>query len=170
MPPSQANKLAPEVTGVNRLIDFVAQRLPPDIFPTNARTLLETAQGNRSPITENNFSPEELNVLKELIALKGGNTGSIQYDDYRKSGKPVTLLTPLGNIQTTLGRFRYTRDANGNLIVQDMYDFNPPQEGALQEQRTGDYGALGPYGLIREYAGQKIPPGYGRPVNINLGR
>jgi hypothetical protein len=163
MPPS-ANKLAPEVTGVNRLVDFVAQRLPAHIFPTNARTLLETAQGNRNPITEGNFSPAELAAIREMILLKGGNAGDIQYDDYRKLGKPVTLVTPLGNVQTTLGRFRYARDANGNLIVQDTYDFNPPQEGALQEARTGDYG------LIRNYAGQKIPPGYGRPVNINLGR
>jgi hypothetical protein len=168
--PSPANKLAPEVTGVNRLVDFIAQRLPAHRFPTNARTLLETAQGVRSPITENNFLPEELNALRELIMLKGGDAGNIQYEDYRKLGKPVTLITPLGNVQTTLGRFRYARDVNGNLIIQDTYDFNPPQEGAVQEQRTSDYGALGPYGLIRDYAGQKIPPGYGRPVNINLGR
>jgi hypothetical protein len=183
--PSPKNKLAPETTGVNKLLDYVVQRLPANMFPTNARTLIETAQGNRNPITEGNFSPEELVMLKELIALKGGNAGDIQYGDYRALGKamqargqiPASLSPslfsmgdPLGNIQTTLGRFRYARDPKGNLVVQDTYDFNPPQEGAMQEQRTGDYGAFGPYGLIRDYAGEKIPLGYGRPININLGR
>lgn len=179
------NSLAPQPTGINRLLDFVVQRLPANKFPTAARTLLETAQGNRDAITEGHFSPEELAALRELILLKGGDAGSIQYKDYRmlskamhdKGQRPMSnspslmsLGDPLGNLQTTLGRFRYSRDANGNLVVQDTYDFNPPQEGAMQEQRTGDYGALGPYGLIRDYAGEKIPPGYGRQVNVNLGK
>ena len=181
----QPNKLAPEVTGVNKLIDFVVQRLPANKFPTSARTLLETAQGRQDPITEGNLSPEELATLRELILLKGGDAGDIQYGDYRALGKSMrergqipasmspslfSMGDPLGNLQTTLGRFKYVRDAKGNLVVQDTYDFNPPQEGTMQEQRTGDYGALGPYGLIRDYAGEKIPRGYGRPVNINLGR
>jgi hypothetical protein len=117
--------------------------------------------------------------------LKGGDAGDIQYKDYSTLARamweqgqtPMTLSPgllsmgdPRGNIQTTLGRFKYARDAKGNLVVQDTYDFNPPQEGTMQEQRTGDYGALGPYGLIRDYAGEKIPRGYGRPVNVNLGR
>ena len=183
--PQPTNKLAPEVTGINRLLDFVVQRLPAGKFPTSARTLIETAQGNRDPITEKNFSPEELAMIKQLVMLKGGDAGDIQYKDYSTLARamwaqgqtPMTLSPgllsmgdPRGNIQTTLGRFKYARDAKGNLVVQDTYDFNPPQEGAMQEQRTGDYGAFGPYGLIRDYAGEKIPPGYGRPININLGR
>ena len=183
--PQPTNKLAPEVTGVNRLVDFVVQRLPAHKFPTSARTLLETAQGVRDPITEGNFSPEELAAIREMILLKGGNAGDIQYQDYHALAKEMrarnqipastspslfSMSDPLGNVQTTLGRFRYARDANGNMRIIDTYDFNPPQEGAMQEARTGDYGALGPYGLIRDYAGEKIPPGYGRPVNINLGR
>lgn len=182
----QLNALAPQVTGVNRLVDWVAQKLNPKWFSTAGRTLLETVQGNKDPITESHFSPGELEVLRQLVALKGGDTGSIQYKDYigladqmRKQGsRPmsispglISMADPMGNIQTTLGRFRYARDADGNLRVIDTYDFNPPMvEGSAQEARTGDYGALGPYGLIRDYAGEKIPPGYGRKVNINLGR
>ena len=175
------NKLAPEVTGVNRLVDWVAQRLPADKFPTSARTLLETVQGKREPITEAHFSPAELDVMRQLIAQKSGNTGDVQYADYanlqqnlqKQSGAlPMSIMPsilsmgdPIGNVQTTLGRFRYARDAKGNLIIQDTYDFNP-HEGVSQEQ----YSAAGPYGLIRGYAGEKIPPGYGRTVNINLGK
>lgn len=179
--PQPKNKLAPEVTGVNKLVDFVAQRLPSRMFPTGARTLLETAQGNRDPITEGNFSPEELAAIREMVRLKGGDVGAIQYEDYHALAKmlrergqiPLSTLPsvlsmgdPLGNVQTTLGRFKYVRDANGNLVVQDTYDFNPPQEGPPQEQSSG----FGPYALIRGYAGEKIPPGYGRQVKINLGK
>jgi len=178
---SQPNKLAPKVTGVNRMIDFVMQRLPARKFPTNAKIFIETVQGNRNPITEKNFSPQELAAIKELIMLKGGDAGDIQYSDYnnlskamQKRGQMPMSVTPgllsmsdsLGNIQTTLGRFKYARDANGNFVVQDAYDFNAPKSNEMQEVGA----ATGPYGLIREYAGAKIPPGRGRPINIKLGR
>ena len=177
----QTNSLAPKVTGVNRMIDFVMQRLPADKFPTSAQIFLKSVQGDRNPITEKNFSPQELATIKELIRLKGGDAGDIQYSDYnnlaeamKKRGQMPVSITPgllsmgdtLGNIQTTLGRFKYARDANGNYIVQDAYDFNAPKSNEPQEPAA----ASGPYGLIREYAGAKMPPGRGRPINIKLGR
>jgi hypothetical protein len=175
---------APKVTGVNRVLDFIAQRLPADVFPTSGRTLLETVQGAKTPITEKNFSPEEMDVMRELAALKGGDKGSINYADYvalakemNKKGKVpasmspslFSMADPMGNVQTTLGQFRYMKDPQGNLQVVDKYDFNPPNPNAMQEARTGDYGAFGPYGLIRDYAGEKVPPGAGREVRVNLG-
>ena len=174
-----------EVTGINKLVDFVAQRLDPSMFPTSARTLLETVQGAKTPITESNFSPEEHDIMRQLAVLKGGQKGNIDYGDYvklaeqmKKTGKVPVSVTPgllsmsdpLGNVQTTLGRFSYKTDPKGNLQVVDRYDFNPIyDQGAMQEAQTGDYGALNPYGLVRNYAGQKIPPGKGREVLINLG-
>ena len=175
---------APKVTGVNKVLDFIAQRLPADVFPTSGRTLLETVQGAKTPITEKNFSAEEMDVMRELAALKGGDKGSISYADYvalakemNKKGKVpasmspslFSMADPMGNVQTTLGQFRYMKDPQGNLQVVDKYDFNPPNPNAMQEARTGDYGAFGPYGLIRDYAGEKVPPGKGREVRVNLG-
>ena len=174
-----------EVTGVNKVVDFIAQRLNPNSFPTSARTLLETVQGTKTPITEANFSPEERDVIRQLALIKGGDKGNVDYGDYvklaeqmNKSGKIPASITPglfsmadpMGNVQTTLGRFSYKTDPKGNLQVVDRYDFNPIyDQGSMQEAQTGDYGALSPYGLIRNYAGQKIPPGKGREVLINLG-
>jgi hypothetical protein len=175
---------APKVTGVNKVLDFIAQRLPADVFPTSGRTLLETVQGAKTPITEKNFSPEEMDVMRELAALKGGDKGSISYADYVALAKEMnkrgevpasmspslfSMADPMGNVQTTLGQFRYMKDPQGNLQVVDKYDFNPPNPNAMQEARTGDYGAFGPYGLIRDYAGEKVPPGAGREVRVNLG-
>ena len=176
----------PEVTGMNRVVDFIAQRLNPEWFATSGRTLLETAQGTKTPITEKNFKPEELDVIRQLVDVKGKDKGSISYADYiqlarkiaKEKGEPLpssvtpslfSMADPLGNIQTTLGRFTYQTDPKGNLQIIDRYDFNPPMQQDMREARTGDYGAFGPYGMIREYAGEKIPPGKGRDVRINLG-
>ena len=170
-----------EVTGVNRLVDFIAQRLPAESFPTAARTLLESVQGKKEPITETAFSKDELDVLRRLT---GSEKGRVSYEDYSRlaeqlrqegqSGADATpslfsLGSPLGNVRNTLGRFTYTRDPQGNVVIVDKYDFNPPVSGQTQESRTSDYGVFGPYNMIREYAGQKLPPGKGRDVRINLG-
>ena len=177
----------PQVTGVNKVLDFIAQRVPGSVvsaLPTSARTLLETAQGTKTPVTEANFSPKEMAIMRQLAEFKGGDKGSISYADYaalaeqlnKKGGEYSSSVPslfsmgdPMGNVQTTLGQFRYMKDPQGNLQVMDKYDFNPPNPNVTQEARTGDYGGFGPYNLIRDYAGEKIPPGKGREVRINLG-
>jgi hypothetical protein len=170
----------PEVTGVSKLVDFIAQRLPAGSFPTAGKVFLESVQGNKGPITESSFSKDELEVLKKLAK---GQKGVVRYEDYqalvedmRKEGKSAdatssffSLGSPVGNVRNTLGGFTYSVDPSGNMRVTDTYDFNPRDKSATQEARTGDYGAFGPFGLMREYAGEKIPPGYGRQVDINLG-
>jgi hypothetical protein len=172
----------PKLTGINHAVDFVAQRLNPSWFPTSGRTFLETMQGNREPITEANYTPAELQALQNLIQLKGGDKGSIQYKDYNKLGEAMrkggttpismspslaSMFDPLGALQTTVGRFNYAKNPQGNYVVVDDYDFNPPMvDGTTQEARNGDYGVLGPYGLIRDYAGEKVPTGTGRKVKI----
>ena len=111
-------------------------------------------------------------ALRNLIALTN-NKGDVQYSDYLNLMKkeqqekgtipmsinpsPLSVLDPIGNLQTTLGRFTYSRDSNGNLIVVDKSDFNPIPSFS------------GAYGAIRNYAGEKIPRGSGREVMINLG-
>lgn len=162
-----------ELTNTSKMVDFLLQKLRPDLFPTAAKTLIETAQGNKEPITEKNFTAEELKILQKLIASTN-ERGDVQYPDYynlmtkerkEKGTIPASLMPsilsmadPIGNLQTTLGRFTYSRDADGNLIVVDKYDFNKPSNIG------------GMYGLLRNYAGEKIPTGSGRDVKINLGK
>lgn len=171
LPPDKKNQ--PELSGTSSFVDFLLQKLRADMFPTSAKTLIETAQGNKEPITEKNFTPEELASLLKLIASTN-ERGNVQYLDYynlmtkerkEKGTIPASLMPsilsmadPIGNLQTTLGRFSYSRDAEGNLIVVDKYDFNKPS----------NLGGI--YGLLRNYAGEKIPAGFGRDVRINLGK
>ena len=168
-----SNLPKPELSTTNKLVDWLLQKVNPSYFPTSAKTLIETAQGKKEQITEKNFSPEELVALQKIIEFTK-NRGDVQYSDYYQLMKKefeenrkipasftpsiTSMLDPIGNLQTTLGRFSYSRDADGNLIVTDKYDFN-------QQSNLG-----GMYGLMRNYAGQKIPSGSGRDVKINLGK
>lgn len=163
-------KLSP----LNQLLDAIAQNLPAEAFPTAGRVLLETAQGKKKKITESDFTADELAAMRRLIKSTG-DKGYVTYRDYadiadkeNSSAVPsvLSIFDPLGNVQTTLGRFKYSRDKDGNVVATDAYDFNPVETG-------GEVNAawrLSPYGIIRQYAGEKIPPGEGRDVQINLGR
>lgn len=106
---------------------------------------------------------------------------SVQYDDYRSDSmlqpRSIFSSSPSAMLQTTLGRFNYAVDPKtGGLVIVDSYDFNPPPKpwsntGSLPAQplNEGDLAepvGHGAYGLIRQWAGQRMPPGTGRPVRI----
>lgn len=167
-----------------RAMDALIQRINPADYPTAGRTFLSTMQGVRKPITESNFTPDELGVVRRLIEQKGGEQGEIVYPDYRKYSKQqwrdpngkapyedvpglASLLDPYGNVQTTLGQFRYRRDpTSGDMMVYDDYDFNQPQNPDAELQAESM--ALSPYALIRYYAGKTLPPGTGRSVTVRV--
>ena len=174
--PQPTNALAPQPS--NRLLDYLVQNAPPNLFPTAGRVFLESMQGKRGAITEADFSPDELKKLRQVIELTEGR-GNVQYKDYvnqarktlREETLPNVTLPPsilaitsdIGNVASTLGRFRYVRDADGNLRAIDDYDFNPAGT-------AGYTNSFNPLVHLRRYAGEKMPPGTGRPVNINLGK
>ena len=160
----------------NRLVDFLVQRAPAGMFPTAGKVYLESMQGKRGPITEADFSPEELNHLRQLIEITEGR-GDVQYKDYAKlrkklakEGTPTTIVgpnvmstfNPMGNVWGTMGRFKYARDADGTLRAIDDYDFSNVNPNNVEPSTL--------YDMLRQYGYEKMPPGTGRPVNINLGK
>ena len=65
------NALAPETSVVNELYKT--------LVPVNARTLIDTMRGETAPITEANFSKDELDVLKKMYETrKAANEASRQ--------------------------------------------------------------------------------------------
>ena len=178
--PQNKNALSNESSVVDPLIGWILNKLPASSFPTAGRTFLETVQGNKDEITEKNFNPAELAYLRNLIDSTGGR-GNVQYFDYgnlargqmKEGGARPMSTTPSmlslgdvgGNIQTTLGRFTYATDPNGNLIVRDKYDFNP-----MSQNQGYAAAATGPFGMLHNYAERTVPQGGGRNVNINLGK
>jgi len=100
----------------------------------------------------------------------------ITYSDYGQNRDEVTAAhstastDPRAMLRTTLGQFNYAVDPKtGGLVVTDNYDFNasnlaagqPLSETNLPEELGG-----GLYNVIRQYAGQVLPPGTGRPVRV----
>ena len=178
--PKNKNAMADSGSMADPLIGWILSKLPASSFPTAGRTFLETVQGNKNEITEKNFTPEELSYLRNLIDSTAGR-GNVQYSDYGNlarskmkegAGRPwsttpslFSLGDPMGNLQTTLGRFNYATDENGNLIVKDSYNFNP-----MSQNRGYAAAMTGPFGVIHNYAERAIPQGAGRNVSINLGR
>lgn len=155
----------------------------PQGMMTPARILDETVSGSQKSITEQDLTPEQLKFLKDLIAYKEDYakktetpSGSVNYEDYKRYAEQLpegqrvfnkepgllSVVDPYGQMQTTLGQFRYSKDKNG-INIRDVYDFNN-----LQSQARAMETALGMYGAVRDYAGRQVPEGSGRPVNINL--
>jgi len=130
---------------------------------------------------------------RQLALQESGTRGMfnvpphVQYEDYPIDQKRARTASagrdPYASLSTLLGRFRFGVQ-DGNLTIEDNYDFNPPKAsftgtegrstgasidgvaaaapGAVEGQGSGLYSAL------RDFAGTAVPPGQGREVRIRL--
>lgn len=164
---------------VDPVVVSAVTALPRDRLPTAARVLADTLAGNRATLTENDFSPGELEQIRQLIS-DTAKPGAVTYADYLRkamrdqaSGNslPASLMPSVfsafddyGNVQNTLGQFRY-RPVEDGVLVEDKYDFNPYSDS------SSEIGNLfGPWNIIRGTAGRRIPPGQGRQVQVKLAK
>ena len=149
------------------------------MLPTPARLYIEAIMGKKAPITEKDFSKDELDAMRSLVA--SGRGGAVDYGTYDRAipapslfNMPATtsvgvpgLLTPQGRVANSLGQFNYKVSPEG-IEIADNYDFNPTykDESALVQGAsalgTGGFSALHTLG---EYL---LPPGRGRPVKVRL--
>jgi hypothetical protein len=138
--------------------------------PTPMKLAWDTlAMGNRDPITEKDFTKEELDAIRQLVRSTPG--GAVQYPAYGNDttanpGLPG-LLSAKGRVANSLGQFNHKTDPEGTTVT-DQYDFNPtystenPLIQALQGLGSGGFSLL-------HSLGEKLaPPGQGRSVNIRL--
>jgi hypothetical protein len=155
----------PEPTGLNALTHYVVQRMDPyaEGRSTAGRIFLETTQGkNLSAITAKDYKPEELQALRDIVEQASKQKRNyVTYDDYQSGLLPGLHdpFSPKGNIRSSLGRFKYSRNSDGSLNITDNYDFNPAGNSPEPVE---------PYHILRNYAGERVPPGYGRRVNITV--
>jgi hypothetical protein len=179
--------LANQVTGAGvQAYGAVADRSQ---MPSNKRIYLETfADKQMNPITEKNFTEAELKTIGELVRAKqmanpNAPTGYIQYKDYANfipveqlstnAGVGAGGANPYENIRTTLGQFNYAIDPKtGNVVVKDVYDFNPVKGGKYQSESRGDYLSRTPSltNIARIYGEAMMPAGSnkGRPVQVQI--
>jgi len=139
-----------------------------NLLPTPAKLYWDSVvAGKKDPITESDFSPDELAVMRRMIGNK--TQGGITYADYEPSAQPGLsgLLTPAGRVVNSLGQFTYNSDPEGKTVT-DAYDFNPvyKDESTLLKamQILSTFGWAGLH-MIGE---DVLPKGSGRPVNIRL--
>jgi hypothetical protein len=158
-----------------------------NIAPADTRLFASTLFGNRAPITEKDFTPQELAGIQSVVgeAQKRGSKGDVQYKDYAKfSGENARAeYDPQIATRTTLGRFNYAQNPDGTLRVTDRYDFanearnsaiaayqqmNPVQKALTVAKNTFlDNPMKWPTNAGNELANAYIG-NEGRDVNINI--
>ena len=134
--------------------------------PTPIKLFADSMMGSKEPITEKDFTPDELAEMARL--LQESPSGVSDYRQYggTQPGIPA-LLTAKGRVVDSLGRFNAKFDPEGATIT-DKYDFNPtytkenPLVQALQGLGTGGFSAVHALGEA------VLPPGQGRDVNIRV--
>lgn len=125
----------------------------------------DVVQRRRSaPITERDFSPDELSDYSKMVMDKyrqsGRPEGSIDYPDYQ--GRGVSAQS--------LGGFRYAIGDDGRITITDNYDFNTNRGSS--SDRNAWVRALASLFAPRNAAagiGRLVaPPGQGVPVRMEL--
>jgi hypothetical protein len=159
------------------------------LLPTNARIFVDSVlRGEKSSITEEDFTVDELAAIRDVVLEssrpnKSRHTwrspslrGTVQYEDYNRLGEfkygMANVLSSLGRIKTTLGRFGYKQLPDGDVEIGDKYDFSKkPRWGEfpLWEKTFHTLISLG-YAPLRYYAGETLPEGKGRQVKIVIPR
>ncbi len=113
-------------------------------------------------ITENNFSPEAMDVLRKAALdknLKPGKPVALTYSDYNKYGAKISAalfgsnvaddtaslkeklknITPADELKMTLGEILVSVDEDGNITAQDQYDFNSWTHFGKGQDKSGRY-------------------------------
>jgi len=117
-------------------------------------------------ITEKNFSPESIQILRQMALennLKAGDKMKIDYEDFNKYGAELSArfvsgtnedtksikeklinLKPADEVKMTLGEAMLEVDSEGNIKVIDQYDFNNWAWYGKGKQANGKYLSLSP--------------------------
>ena len=137
-------------------------------------------KGRRNPVTEQDFTPDELQDLKDLILFKvqetGESEGQIDYPDYQKYTASRSFKDQFNRptfSENVLGGFKYSVK-DGNITIDDKYDFNKVS-GVGQEHDDNIFlqltaGVLQPYRMFSAIGRKVIADtgGEGVPVKINI--
>lgn len=175
--------------------------------------------GVEPTITETNFDRDHLDLLTEIARSKLSGPGSraeIVYDDWNERGSTVDLSTgssskrvtaedlvagmgnPTNELKQILGSAKIFVDENGDMIVEDQYNFNYYYDPALDRNINAEQWSLfdnraklqamhdtitsetmSTYDKIRNFAfmlgskdfeGVDNPRDEGRKIRINLGK
>jgi len=117
LPPDRSRGFREEGIGLN----------PEAVPAAQVRTYLNTLFGETRPITERDFTPEELRLALEAMkkAKESGRESTVDYRDYGIPLTPFADAHPFeeASIRNTLGTWNYKTE-DGTLRGRDRYDFD----------------------------------------------
>ena len=163
------------------------------ILPANIRQLIYDVSGGDETITEDDLKSSEIASLIKIVQnAQGRGSASIGYDDYKTTkggsayadvtygGKSRTKATttasqldnPAFSMKTLIGQAAISKDADGNTIIIDRYNFNDAVDGSLfdyaKDVKKAGLSLYGQARAVGKHFGSK--PGEGSHVVINLGK
>lgn len=180
MPKNQKNKQVRKFNGKDE--SFVRK-----LVPAQVRTFAETVTGKRDPITEKDFTADELKQARDaIIKSRDRQTGksftatgtygkdykleqyydpTVDYKDYGE-GKDRLFsdfnVGPGAAMRNTLGRFKYEKTPEGRLVATDTYDFkNDLADKIPGIPRTKDYEGLNALEKVGKLAVDTFRPSTG---------
>jgi hypothetical protein len=169
------------------------------LVPVNMRTYINHLLGDRSPITESDFTEKDLDAIRYAIKkdeeLGEKSSGTIGYGDYSPQGfsnfgnpgeGPLDILKdsytdPAYRMETTLGGASYRQLPDGSYVVEDQYNFNAPSRESVNDflkdknivsaiyEGYKGYGLAGVLNLLGNVYGDTESES-GAPVSIRLPR
>jgi hypothetical protein len=113
-----------------------------------------------------------------LGELPASPKGKVDYSSYAKIADAGSegfgahnMLSALGRVKTTLGKFGYKQLPNGDVLIGDKYNFSKyyPDDMSMAAKIIGAITTLG-YDPLRQYASKALPEGSGREVQIVIPR
>jgi hypothetical protein len=154
------------------------------IVPAQVRTFVETVRGKRDPITEKDFTEDELKQArdaviksrerqtgKRFIKEKGDKLARQHYDttvgykDYGTGKDETRQDFNVGSgaaMRNTLGRFKYEKTPEGRLVATDTYDFKDDLVKQFPKiPKTKDYEGLNTVKKIGKLAVDTLKPSAG---------
>lgn len=158
-------------------------------LPASVRTFMDTVGGEKSRITEKDFTPEELQQVRDAIKnsrqrqegkrfisetgkpLKQDYDQTAGYQDYSmgKRGERVENDFNLGSsgaMRNTLGKFNYEKTPDGRLVAKDNYDFKDDLVKEAGVRPTSDYEKMSTLGKIGTLAADTVLPWKGGPTTL----
>ena len=148
------------------------------IVPAQVRTFVSTLAGNKDPITEKDFTADELKQARDaVVKSRERQTGkrfikeegdklarqhydqTVDYKDYGKgmnSGRQDLNVGSDAAIRNTLGKFSYEKTPEGRLIAKDKYDFKDDLVKESKVRPSAEYEKMSTLGKIGTIAADTI--------------
>ena len=182
---------------VNSVLTEADENKPEEIknnslIPINIKQMVYDIFGGEGDVTEKDLSGNELTALKSIITPEVIRKGKLEYKDYQTTGEgdiysdvggeghqgsnPISksFKDPAYALKTTLGQARVYTNEDGDVIIEDRYNFNDADDEVTFDSFLDDLRAVKSdwkYFLPRKtakYFGSK--EGEGSKIMINLGK